>query len=86
MLYNTPKDRTNLLVNGQHNIEGAGMLTGKYHRHWQRFGQGCRTTAFQITQDGDAIIAPSSSGYQRVWRDLFEFNLANQVNFLKNML
>ena len=43
-----------------------------------------RTTAFQITQEGDAIIAPSSSGYpQRVWRDLFEFNLANQVNFLK---
>ena len=87
MLYNTPKDR----------YESISEWSTQYRKGWNvdwKISPTLATvldkdhrTAFQITQDGDAIIAPSSSGYpQRVWRDLFEFNLANQVNFLKNIL
>jgi len=81
----TQRSVTNLLVNGQHNIEKGWNVDWKISPTLATvLDKDHRTTAFQITQDGDAIIAPSSSGYpQRVWRDLFEFNLANQVNFLK---
>ena len=81
----TQRSVTNLLVNGQHNIEKGWNVDWKISPTLATvLDKDHRTTAFQITQEGDAIIAPSSSGYpQRVWRDLFEFNLANQVNFLK---
>ena len=81
----TQRSVTNLLLNGQHNIENGWNIDWKISPTLATvLDKDHRTTAFQITQDGDAIIAPSSSGYpQRVWRDLFEFNLANQVNFLK---
>ena len=81
----TQRSVTNLLVNGQHNIEKGWNVDWKISPTLATvLDKDHRTTAFQITQDGDAIIAPSSSGYpQRVWRDLFEFNLANQVNFIK---
>ena len=81
----TQRSVTNLLLNGQHNIENGWNVDWKISPTLATvLDKDHRTTAFQITQDGDAIIAPSSSGYpQRVWRDLFEFNLANQVNFLK---
>ena len=81
----TQRSVTNLLVNGQHNIENGWNIDWKISPTLATvLDKDHRTTAFQITQEGDAIIAPSSSGYpQRVWRDLFEFNLANQVNFLK---
>ena len=81
----TQRSVTNLLLNGQHNIENGWNIDWKISPTLATvLDKDHRTTAFQITQEGDAIIAPSSSGYpQRVWRDLFEFNLANQVNFLK---
>ena len=81
----TQRSVTNLLLNGQHNIENGWNVDWKISPTLATvLDKDHRTTAFQITQEGDAIIAPSSSGYpQRVWRDLFEFNLANQVNFLK---
>ena len=81
----TQRSVTNLLLNGQHNIENGWNVEWKISPTLATvLDKDHRTTAFQITQEGDAIIAPSSSGYpQRVWRDLFEFNLANQVNFLK---
>ena len=81
----TQRSVTNLLLNGQHNIENGWNVNWKISPTLATvLDKDHRTTAFQITQEGDAIIAPSSSGYpQRVWRDLFEFNLANQVNFLK---
>lgn len=81
----TQRSVTNLLLNGQHNIEKGWNVDWKISPTLATvLDKDHRTTAFQITQEGDAIIAPSSSGYpQRVWRDLFEFNLANQVNFLK---
>ena len=81
----TQRSVTNLLLNGQHNIENSWNVDWKISPTLATvLDKDHRTTAFQITQEGDAIIAPSSSGYpQRVWRDLFEFNLANQVNFLK---
>ena len=81
----TQRSVTNLLLNGQHNIENGWNVDWKISPTLATvLDKDHRTTAFQITQEGDAIIAPSSSGYpQRVWRDLFEFNLANQVNFIK---
>ena len=81
----TQRSVTNLLLNGPHNIENGWNVDWKISPTLATvLDKDHRTTAFQITQEGDAIIAPSSSGYpQRVWRDLFEFNLANQVNFLK---
>ncbi len=81
----TQRSVTNLLLNGQHNIEDGWNIEWKISPTLATvLDKDHRTTAFQITQEGDAIIAPSSSGYpQRVWRDLFEFNIANQINILK---
>ena len=81
----TQRSVTNLLLNGQHNIENSWDIEWKVSPTLSTvFDKDHRTTAFQITQEGDAIIAPSSSGYpQRVWRDLIEFNIANQINVLK---
>ena len=81
----TQRSVTNLLLNGQHNIEDGWNIEWKVSPTLSTvLDKDHRTTAFQITQEGDAIIAPSSSGYpQRVWRDLIEFNIANQINVLK---
>ena len=81
----TQRSVTNLLLNGQHNIENSWDIEWKVSPTLSTvLDKDHRTTAFQITQEGDAIIAPSSSGYpQRVWRDLIEFNIANQINVLK---
>jgi len=81
----TQRSVTNILLNGIHNGEKGWKTEWKISPTFSTVkDKDHRTTSFQITQDGTAIIAPSSSGYpQRVWRDLSEFNIANQINFLK---